>query len=377
MEASLISRIVRFTKELEALCETVAESSKHLSHVTGVSEGDETCALDCVHQLLSLLCRLERHTQGVNTTVERGGGILSESSSSDGASRCAARNAAHTAVRQALVRVLRVPSYELDRLLLSERMDLGLLRWETITGNPQRSITTYHSGKHHNAASDIVMLRTRHIGCRGEDGAFLPSQSPSFLPSKSLSPLFVIPDECQPTTSSNSGVDEITNSTTGAQPTGAAAASSLQRDRGTNISKEQQSSPKDVVVDEVRRSIDALKGNAGRLQMQIAQDDTTLQSNEALMQRAVQQATQQSKTVKRITGGSGSSSLAAALPGGHLLSRIPGVELVWSAVLVPLWAVVRQAVLLLLVVAVTLGTVFMMLVVPRLYVRVVSQASSS
>lgn len=277
--------------------------------------------LDRVHRLLVLLLRLEDVGCIITTPTDKANTLQNSTT-----------EVAHAAIRCALLRVLRVPPSEVDRLLLPNTVDLGLLQW--LEAPP-------HLGR------NDVLVRTR---------VFRPSCG-----AHAVGPLFPKLSKDIPVAADGCASKALPVRTT-------------ERSSSLDVAPDEQTtskgSRKHIVVDEVRRGIDALKQNAGRLRTQMSSDDRTLQSNDELMQKAIHQTTQQSKVVKRVTG-EGDVNALAAMPGGRYLCRVPGLSLLWTTVLLPLWAVVRQAVLLLLVVGVTFATVAMMLVVPKLYIRTV------
>eukprot|EP00331_Platyophrya_macrostoma_P007259 CAMPEP_0176415314 /NCGR_PEP_ID=MMETSP0127-20121128/5741_1 /TAXON_ID=938130 /ORGANISM="Platyophrya macrostoma, Strain WH" /LENGTH=379 /DNA_ID=CAMNT_0017795303 /DNA_START=85 /DNA_END=1224 /DNA_ORIENTATION=+ len=123
---------------------------------------------------------------------------------------------------------------------------------------------------------------------------------------------------------------------------------------------------KDAVVDEVRRSIQLIRNAAARLHENLAVDSHLMDRSEEQLSAAVSKTKLQTKTVNRVSGSGKGVSRLAQLP---LLSRIPGFALFVEMVLVPLWAVVRQMVLILLILAVVAVTLSVVVYVPRAYVH--------
>ncbi|KEG10441.1 hypothetical protein DQ04_03711030 [Trypanosoma grayi] len=116
------------------------------------------------------------------------------------------------------------------------------------------------------------------------------------------------------------------------------------------------------VMEDIRGAIKSMKEGAIRMSDLIQEERERLDANAELLQRGVDGATAESKQMDRlgIAFGGGSS-----LP--RLLSGVPGAGMFWHAVVVPVWAVIRQAFFLCVIVALTGGVLLLMLTAPKTY----------
>jgi hypothetical protein len=323
-EMVLTARITRFTHELRDTCHTLVSSG------IPIDEDAEHDVLHRLRRLLSLRVRLAEHSH--HHRPSEGPSTLEN----DVIDVVAAAPALHDTVCYALEHIFHIPPSDIETLLIAGTPDLGLLQWD-----PWSAPRLTNSQETNSQEAKLwIRTRTSSLDRPPLDMASLPPLIHIALTVPSQTDVSAAPNQSQP-------------------------APSLTAQATTN--------KKDAIVEEVRRSIDALKSNAGRLHSQMSADDATLQSNEAMMDKALNKTTKQSSDLARVNNDDGRSSLSN-VPGGRLLSKIPGVALLWGSILLPLWAVIRQAVMLLLVIAVTGATISMMLMVPRLYVRIVALA---
>jgi hypothetical protein len=324
-EIVLTARITRFTHELRDTCHTLVSSG------IPIDEDAEHDVLHRLRRLLSLRVRLAEHSHHRQSA---GPSTLEN----DVIDVVAAAPALHDTVCYALEHIFHIPPSDIETLLIAGAPDLGLLQWDPWSAPKFRLTNSQETNSQE--AKLWIRTRTSSLDRPPLDMASLPPLIHIALTVPSQTDVSAAPNQSQP-------------------------APSLTAQATTN--------KKDAIVEEVRRSIDALKSNAGRLHSQMSADDATLQSNEAMMDKALNKTTKQSSDLARVNNDDGRSSLSN-VPGGRLLSKIPGVALLWGSILLPLWAVIRQAVMLLLVIAVTGATISMMLMVPRLYVRIVALA---
>lgn len=161
------------------------------------------------------------------------------------------------------------------------------------------------------------------------------------------------------------------------EPSVASPSSSLSDDRRkqTNVSgpsppaaasEVPRESAHDRLVADIARSVGDIKHAAGDFSRRLGEEDGVLDRNQALLQRTVDRTKGQSKALEAVMGVGGGAA------GDHapwFVRRVPGLSLVWASVVLPLWAVVRHALLVVAVLAATVATLSMMLMVPRAYVR--------
>jgi hypothetical protein len=318
-EMVLTARVARFTHELRDTCHTLVSSG------IPIDEDAEHDVLHRLHRLLSLRVRLAELKHHHRPSV----GPSTSTHENDVMDVVAAAPAVlNDTVCYALEHIFHIPHSDIETLLIADAPDLGLLQWAPWSAP---GLTNSQEAK--------LWIRKRNSSL---------DRPP--LDMTSLPPLIHI-------------AVTVPSQTVSAAPNRSQPAPSVAAQAPTN--------KKDAIVEEVRRSIDALKSNAGRLHSQMSADDATLQSNEAMMDKALHKTTKQSSDLARVNNDDGRSSLSN-VPGGRVLRKIPGVALLWGSILLPLWAIIRQAVMLLLVIAVTGATISMMLMVPRLYVRIVA-----
>ncbi|AAZ11000.1 uncharacterized protein TEOVI_000325900 [Trypanosoma equiperdum] len=117
------------------------------------------------------------------------------------------------------------------------------------------------------------------------------------------------------------------------------------------------------VINEINDAIREIKEGALRVSDIMNQEKGRLEENAALLQRGVDGTTSQCKKMDRVGSAFGGGPV---LP--HFLRALPGVEVFWDSILAPLWRIIAQAVFICAIVAVTGGTVMLMLVTPKSYV---------
>lgn len=134
-------------------------------------------------------------------------------------------------------------------------------------------------------------------------------------------------------------------------------------------------SSSNAILKDVHDSIDALKSSALNLRERMSSESHLIDASTRRMEAAVDKTTTQSNDVALISG-SKNELLSLTFPGGKFLQRIPGLLMFFNYILLPLWSVIRHALMILGVVVVTAATVWMMLMVPRAYVRAVNVITS-
>ncbi|CUI11283.1 Hypothetical protein, putative [Bodo saltans] len=305
----IASRLNRFTHELHDTCHTLIESGRP------VHEDSERDILRRLHRFNCDRVRLAELVQQQQQQQEHE--YVEDSTAASDVVVSPSRLELHEVVRFALERIFALPPCDIDLLLVAHAPDLGLLQW-----NPWSSQQKGVDQKNHQSSSVDIWIRQHNV----------PSQM--LMDNSVAKPLLDIPmTRRHETLVASPSPPPSALITTSATATTASTTSPHVSPPPNNHNK------KDAIVDEVRRSIDVLKHNAGRLQVQITSDDATLLSNEAMMDKALRKTTKQSGEVARINNESGSATGAlASIPGGSILAKIPGFVLLWGHVLLPLWA---------------------------------------
>ena len=132
----------------------------------------------------------------------------------------------------------------------------------------------------------------------------------------------------------------------------------------------------DNILNEVSRAILEMKEGALRMKQVMQSEEQTLRENDELLQKTLESTKKQSGEVEAISGGRRGGLLSAPLSGsgggGKLLEMSSMARMMFSGI----YDVIMRALWMALVLAVTLGTLFIVVMVPRAYETVLVKGAA-
>ncbi|RNF19351.1 uncharacterized protein Tco025E_04215 [Trypanosoma conorhini] len=117
------------------------------------------------------------------------------------------------------------------------------------------------------------------------------------------------------------------------------------------------------VMEDIRAAIRGMKEGVIRMSDLMQQERVRLDANAELLQRGVDGTATQARRMDQL-----GYAFGGGPPPPRCLHSVPGAELFWQTVVAPMWAVLRQAVFLCLIVATTCGVLLLMVMAPKTYV---------
>ncbi|KAF8285178.1 hypothetical protein TcBrA4_0033930 [Trypanosoma cruzi] len=119
------------------------------------------------------------------------------------------------------------------------------------------------------------------------------------------------------------------------------------------------------VMEDIREAIKGMKEGVTRMSDMMQQERLRLDANSELLQRGVDGTSTQSRHMDQLGYAFGGGP---SLP--RCLSCIPGAKIFWQTIVAPMWVVIRQAIFLFMIVAITCGVLLLMVTAPKTYVYV-------
>ncbi|EKF38082.1 hypothetical protein MOQ_001713 [Trypanosoma cruzi marinkellei] len=119
------------------------------------------------------------------------------------------------------------------------------------------------------------------------------------------------------------------------------------------------------VMEDIREAIKGMKEGVTRMSDMMQQERLRLDANAELLRRGVDGTSTQSRRMDQLGYAFGGGP---SLP--RCLSSIPAAKLFWQTVVVPMWVIIRQAIFLLIIVAITCSVLLLMITAPKTYIYV-------